>query len=298
MPWNITTTHAQAGDLIQLVGLRHKHFIFTLTPGAEFGTHRGMIKHDDLIGLPWGTQVFSHMGSPFFLLQPMLGDILTELPRNTQILYPKEIGFMLVTMGIGSGQRVIEAGTGSGSMTVALSFAVGPEGRVYSYEQRPEMQNLARKNLVRLGLEKRVDFKLRDIADGLDETDADAFFLDVPNPYDYIGQVRAALKPGGFFCSIIPTFNQAERLLYALRRHTFAFIEMCEVLLRYYKPEPTRLRPTDRMVAHTGYLIFARKVEMSADPRAAELLAEVGMTGLPGSDKQDSESAPDEETKE
>jgi tRNA (adenine57-N1/adenine58-N1)-methyltransferase len=113
MPWNLTSTQALAGDIVQLVGLRHKHFIFTLTPAGEMHTHRGIIKHDDLIGLPWGTQIFSHLGSPFFLLQPMLGDILTNLPRNTQILYPKEIGFILVTMGIGPGQRVIEAGTGS-----------------------------------------------------------------------------------------------------------------------------------------------------------------------------------------
>ncbi|MCX7756354.1 MAG: tRNA (adenine-N1)-methyltransferase [Anaerolineales bacterium] len=280
MPWNLNTTHAQAGDLVQLVGLRHKHFIFTLQPGGTLQTHRGILNHDDLIGLPWGSQVFSHLGSPFFLLQPMLGDLLNELPRNTQILYPKEIGFILITMGIGNGQRVIEAGTGSGAMTTALAFAVGSQGRVYSYERRPEMQNLARKNLARLGLDERVTFKLKDIAEGLDETNADAFFLDVPAPYDYIGQVRAALKPGGFFCSIVPTFNQAEKLLYALRRHKFAFLEMCEVLLRYYKPEPMRLRPTDRMVAHTGFLVFARRVEPSDDPRAADLLAEAGMFSL------------------
>jgi tRNA (adenine57-N1/adenine58-N1)-methyltransferase len=293
MPWNLTTTHAQAGDLVQLVGLRHKHFIFTLIPGGAMQTHRGILNHDDLIGLPWGTQVFSHLGSPFFLLQPMLGDILTELPRNTQILYPKEIGFILVTMGIGQGQRIIEAGTGSGSMTVALAFAVGNEGKVISYERRPEMQNLARKNLARLGMENRVDFKLKDIGEGLDETDADAFFLDVPAPYDYIAQVRAALKPGGFFCSIIPTFNQAEKLLFALRRNKFAFLEMCEVLLRYYKPEPSRLRPTDRMVAHTGYLVFARRIEPSTDPRAADLLAEAGMLSLLDNPEENDSSSPE-----
>lgn len=274
MPWNLTSSHAQEGDLVQLVGLRHKHFIFPLSASGQFHTHRGIVNHDDLIGLPWGSQVFSHMGSPFFLLQPMLGDILTDLPRNTQILYPKEIGFILVTMGVGPGQRVMEAGTGSGSMTIALAYSVGPQGKVISYEQRPEMQNLARKNLTRMGLEQRVDFKLRDIAEGFDETDADAFFLDVANPYDYIPQVRAALKPGGFFCSLIPTYNQVEKLLHALRRNNFAFIEMCEILLRYYKPEPARLRPTDRMVAHTGFLVFARRIEPSTDDRAAELLRE------------------------
>ena len=280
MPWNLTSSHAREGDLVQLVGLRHKHFIFPLTPGGSMHTHRGIVKHDDLIGLPWGTQIFSHLGSPFFLLQPMLGDILTNLPRNTQILYPKEIGFIMVTMGVGPGQRIIEAGTGSGSMTIALAHAVGNEGQVISYERREEFQNLARKNLVRLGLEHRVDFRLKDIAEGLDDTDADSFFLDVPNPYDYIEQVRAALKPGGFFCTLIPTFNQVEKVLYALRRNSFAFLEMCEVLLRYYKIEPSRLRPTDRMVAHTGFLVFARRIEPSEDPRAAELLKEVGMVSL------------------
>ncbi len=266
MPWNLSSTHAQPGDLAQLVGLRHKHFIITLAEGAEFHTHRGILKHDDLIGLPWGSQVFSHTGSPFFLLQPALGDLLTGLPRNTQIMYPKEIGFILTTMGIGPGLTVLEAGTGSGSMTVALAYAVGPTGKVISCEQRPEMQNLARKNLIRVGLEERVEFKLRDIAEGFDAENVHALFLDVPNPYDYIAQARAALKPGGFFCTIIPTYNQAERVIFGLRRNKFAFIEMCEILLRYFKPEPTRLRPTDRMVAHTGFLIFGRRIEPSSDP--------------------------------
>ena len=274
MPWNLNSTHAQPNDLAQLVGLRHKHFIVTLIPGAELQTHRGVLKHDDLIGKPWGSQVFSHLGSPFFLLQPALADILLDLPRNTQIMYPKDIGFILVTMGIGPGQRVLEAGTGSGSMTVALAYVVGPNGRVITYEIRPDMQNLARKNLARLGLEGRVDFKLRDIAEGFDETEADAFFLDVVNPWDYIPQVRLALKPGGFFSGLVPTFNQVADLLPALHRNRFAFIEVCELLLRYYKPEPARRRPTDRMVAHTGFLIFARRVEIAEDERGKELLEE------------------------
>jgi len=270
------SSHARAGDLAQLVGLRHKHFIITLRPGADFQTHRGVLQHDDLIGRPWGSQVFSHMGSPFFLLQPALADLLNDLPRNTQIMYPKDIGFILISMGVGPGRKIIEAGTGSGSMTIALAHAVGPAGKVVSYEQRQESQNLARKNLERVGLAQRVDFKLRDIAAGLDETDADAFFLDVPNPFDYLPQVRQALKPGGFLCSLLPTFNQVEKLLYALRKNHFAFIEVCEILLRYYKAEPSRIRPTDRMVAHTGFLIFARRIEPSEDPRVKELYDELG----------------------
>ena len=267
---------ARDGDLAQLVGLRHKHFIVPLKAGAKFESHRGIIMHDELIGKQWGTQVFSHIGSPFFLLQPSLGDLLIDLPRTTQILYPKDIGYIFVTMGIGPGQRVMEAGTGSGSMTIALAYAVGPEGRVISYEVKPDVQNLARKNLTRFGFESRVDFKLRDIQEGFDETDADAFFLDVPNPYDYLNQVRNALKPGGFLCCLLPTMNQVEKTLISLRQTNFAFIEVCETLLRFYQAEPTRLRPTDRMVAHTGYLIFARKIELSEDPRGKELAEEVG----------------------
>lgn len=268
---------ASDGDLAQLVGLRHKHFILSLQAGSKFETHRGILQHDDLIGKPWGTQVFSHIGAPFFLLQPSLADLINELPRTTQILYPKDIGFILITMGVGPGQTVMEAGTGSGSMTTALAYAVGPTGHVISYEVKQDAQNLARKNLARFGLDSRVDFKLRDIQEGFDESEADAFFLDVPNPYDYTGQVRAALKPGGYLCCLIPTFNQVEKTLRALRQTHFAFVEVCELLLRYYKPEPARIRPTDRMVAHTGFLLFARRIEPGEDPRGRELAEEVGM---------------------
>jgi len=276
MSFKLHTSIARDGDLAQLVGLRHKHFIIRLQAGAKFESHRGILQHDDLIGKTWGTQVFSHNGSPFFLLQPSLSDLLIDLPRTTQILYPKDIGFILVTMGVGPGHTVMEAGSGSGSMTTALAYAVGDQGRVISYEVKPDNQNLARKNLTRFGLESRVDFKLRNIEQGLDETDVDSFFLDVPNPYDYTAQVRAALKPGGFLCCLIPTFNQVEKTLYSLRRERFAFINVCEILLRFYQPEPSKLRPTDRMVAHTGFLVFARRIEPSEDPRGKDLIEEIG----------------------
>jgi tRNA (adenine57-N1/adenine58-N1)-methyltransferase catalytic subunit len=282
MSFDHSSAIAHDGDLAQLVGLRHKHFILTLQAGAKFETHRGILQHDELIGKPWGTQVFSHINAPFFLLQPSLADLINELPRTTQILYPKDIGFILITMGIGPGQTVMEAGTGSGSMTTALAFAVGPQGRIISYEVKQDVQNLARKNLTRFGLDTRVEFKLRDIQQGFDETNVDAFFLDVPNPYDYTGQVRAALTPGGYMCCLIPTFNQVEKTLLALRQNNFAFVEVCELLLRYYKPEPARIRPVDRMVAHTGFLVFARRIEPGDDPRGRELSEEVGTDKIVG----------------
>ena len=268
---------ALAGELAQLVGLRHKSFILTLAPGAELQTHRGVVRHDDLIGKQWGSQVFSHLGAAFFLLQPSLADLLLTLPRTTQILYPKDIGFILVTMDVAPGQKLIEAGTGSGSMAIALAHFVGPAGKLISYEQRADMQNLARKNLERVGLDTRVDLKLRDIAGGFDETDADGLFLDVPNPYDYLAQARAALKGGRILCTIVPTVNQVEKVLIALRQNNFAFVEVCETMLRYYKAEPSRLRPADRMVAHTAFLIFGRRVEGHPDARSRELLEEQGI---------------------
>jgi tRNA (adenine57-N1/adenine58-N1)-methyltransferase len=259
--WNLRSSQIQAEDLVYLISQRRKTFILRLEPGGEFHSHRGIIKHDEIIGKPWGVRVTSHMGESFLVLQPSLADLIRELPRTTQILYPKDIGLILVNMSIGEGQHIVEAGTGSGSLTCAFAFAVGSGGRVTSYDVREDVQRLALKNLQRLGLENRVTLKLKDIAQGFDEHDVDALFLDVPNPQDYVEQARQALKPGGFFGSILPTTNQVSRLVSALRAQAFDLIEVCEVLLRHYKPEPERLRPVDRMVAHTGFLIFARAVQ-------------------------------------
>ncbi|MCC6955532.1 MAG: tRNA (adenine-N1)-methyltransferase [Anaerolineales bacterium] len=250
----------QEGDLVQLVSPTNKVYLFRLISGEQLHTHRGVVNFDDLIQIPWGSQVFSHQGSPFYIIQPSLSDILRETKRSTQILYPKDIGFILITMGIGPGSLVLEAGTGSGALTTALAWAVGPQGHIYSYEVRAEMQNLARKNLDKLGLLDRVTLKLRDIAEGFDEEGIDALFLDLPDPYEYMPQVRRALKSGGAFGSILPTTNQVSRLLNAFHPNGFGFIDVCEIMLRYYKANPDRLRPADRMVAHTGYLIFARSI--------------------------------------
>ncbi len=249
---------AEPGDLIQLVSPSKKIYFVRLNPGGELQTHRGVLKFDDIIGKPWGMEILSHQGRSFYLLQPSLAELIQEIRRNTQIIYPKDIGYILVAMSIGPGKKVIEAGTGSGAFTTALAWMVGEKGCVYSYETRQEMQNLAIKNLNRLDLEENVEFRLQDIGEGFCEEFVDAVFLDLPNPYDYLEHVRSALKPGGHFGAIVPTVNQLERLLPALHNHQFSFIDITEILLRHYKPLYQRLRPTDRMVAHTGYLVFAR----------------------------------------
>jgi len=251
---------ASESDLVLLLGKDGKRFIVRLERGGELHTHRGRILHDDLIGQTWGREVFSHLRYPFWLLEPSTHDLIMDARRRTQIVYPKESGYILLKMNIRSGCRVIEAGTGSGALTIALAQAVAPEGRVYSYEEREDMRILAERNLARLGLLDYVELKERDIAEGFDERDADALFLDVRSPHHYLLQAREALKAGGFFGAVVPTANQVSNLLRGLEEEGFVDIEVCEILLRPYKTVPARLRPVDRMVAHTGYLIFARPV--------------------------------------
>jgi tRNA (adenine57-N1/adenine58-N1)-methyltransferase len=258
------TSLARAGDLALLVGHNHKYYLIRLVPGDRLQTHRGEVYHNDLIGLPWGSVVKSHINRTFYLLEPTIADLVNEIPRRTQTMYPKDIGFILVMMGIGAGRKVIEAGSGSGGFTAALASVVGPTGHVYSYEQNAETHHFVQKNL-QLGLDEQVTFKLQDIGVGFEEKNVDSLFLDLPNPYDYLPQVRAALKLGGTFGTILPTTNQVMLLLKALHTYHFAFVEVCEIMLRYYKDDHTRFRPVDRMVAHTGFLIFARPVAESEE---------------------------------
>jgi tRNA (adenine57-N1/adenine58-N1)-methyltransferase len=260
-----TRLTAEAGDLVQLAGPRQITITVMLKPGARIESTYGILQHDELIGLSWGSQVSSHTGKSFVLLQPALDDLLRSIRRNTQIMYPKDIGYVLVSMGIGPSQKVIEAGTGSGALTIALAHAVGPEGRVYSYERRAETMKMARSNLEGLGLANQVSFKVRDIVEGFDERAMRAVYLDLPNPEDYLPQVQAALQPGGFFGCILPTANQVSLLIASLEKSGFAMLEVSEMLHRYYNTEAGRFRPADSMVAHTGYLVFARR--LGAIPR-------------------------------
>jgi len=254
-------SHARPGDMVLFIAKDRKRYLVRLTEGGTLQTHNGVIQHDDIIGEPLGRPVQSHLGVPFLVLEPSTEDLILELKRATQIMFSKDVGHVLMKLSVRSGSRIVEAGTGSGGLTLALARAVGPEGHVYSYDSNANALKIAHKNLEALGLLERVDFKERDIAEGFDETDVDALFLDVRTPEEYLSQTRAALKQGGFFGAIVPTANQVSELLDALARFAFANIQVEELLVRPYKTLPGRLRPMDRMVAHTGYLIFARPVE-------------------------------------
>lgn len=146
------------GDLVQLHGSTHKNHLLVLKAGEVFMTHRGVIKHDDIIGQPWGVRLESHSGHPFFVLQPGITDLVQAIKRTTQIMYPKDIGYIVLRLGVGPGRRVLECGGGSGGLTTVLAYLIGNTGCVYSYERNPETQQLARKNLRHFGLEQRVEF--------------------------------------------------------------------------------------------------------------------------------------------
>jgi tRNA (adenine57-N1/adenine58-N1)-methyltransferase len=250
----------KSGDLVMIVSQDQKRYFVRLESGKELQTHRGVMQHDDLIDIPWGSEIQSHLGINHYLIEPSLRDVLLHIKRRSQIIFPKDIGYILLRLSVGPGQTILEAGTGSGALTTAFAWSVGLDGKVISYDRRADLQELARQNLQRVGLDERVEFRLRDISEGFDEKDIEALFLDLPSPHLFLPQVRETLSNSGRFGTILPTTNQVSALLEALPRHDFDLIDVCEIYIRFYKPVADRLRPTDRMVAHTGYLIFARPV--------------------------------------
>ncbi len=257
----MTERIVQPYDTALLMSRDHKRFLIRLVPGETLHTHRGIIKHDDCIGGVWGREMLTHLNYPFLLLDPSTADLVQDIKRVTQIIFPKDIGYILMKLNIQPGVTVLEAGSGSGGLTLALAQHAHPGGRVVSYEVRPDMQNLVRKNLDRVGVLDRVELKLKDIEEGFDETDADAVFLDVPEPSKCLGVAAAALRSGGYFGTLVPTANQIVRILERISAYPFGLIEVEELMLRGYKIVPQRLRPLDRMIGHTGYLLFARKFE-------------------------------------
>lgn len=265
-------THVAYGDIVLLIGKDLKKYIRTVKEGQRFECHLGYIEFDALVGTPYGSQFPTHMGHRLFVLIPHTEDIILHLQRLGQIIYPKDLGYIALKLGIRPGARVIEAGTGSGALTMTLAMLVGDEGHVYTYERRNNMLSQAIANLRRMDLLDRVTFHEKDIEEGFEEQDAHALFLDVRTPADYLPQARAALRGGGFFGALVPTMNQVLELAQPLYDGPWYLLQIEELLLRTYKTHPQRIRPDEQMVGHTGYLVFARAVEREtrgASPDAA-----------------------------
>ncbi len=243
---------------------RGDRYLVKVQPGASQGTQLGAVPHALLLERSFGDVVHTHLGKPLMVLRPSLAEFCLRVKRRTQVIYPKEAGYLLMYLGIAPGATVVECGSGSGGFTTVLAHFVGPQGRVVSYERRPEFQEIARNNVERWGVGDRVTFKVRDIAEGFDETGAHAVFLDVPTPWEYLEQTKKALLPGGRLGILVPTFNQIQQSIEALRAGSWVDIEALEILLRHLKTNPARLRPEDTMVGHTGYLVFASSVSAEA----------------------------------
>jgi tRNA (adenine57-N1/adenine58-N1)-methyltransferase len=253
-------------DMVLFVGKDRRTFLRSVVPDEYLQTHYGQIFFNDLFGKPYGAQVQTHLGHAVYLIPPSIDDIVKHLRRETQIIYPKDLGYIVMKMSIIPGVKVIEAGTGSGALTMLLALLVGEEGRVFSYERKAKMQDLAQRNVRKIGMEKRVEFIERDIRDGFDQRDVHALFLDVSNPWDYLEQARNALRGGGFFGALVPTANQMTLLLEKLYRGAWYLPQAEEIILREWRTIPARVRPDEQMVGHTGFLVFARAVQREATP--------------------------------
>jgi len=247
------------GDFVLLYLDLKRTFLVRAKPGRELHTHKGVVKLDDVIGQPYGFRVMSSTGQEFVVLKPTIRDFILKMRRATQIIYPKDMGLILSFTGIGPGWRVVEGGTGTGALTAFLAYHVRPEGRIYTYEVRPEFLKVAEENIARLGLSDFVEFKLADITEGIDERGVDAVILDIASPWEAVPHAYEALRPSGSFASFSPTIDQVVKTVEALRAHGFVAIEVVECLLRHIRAEPGKTRPEWLMRAHTGYIVFARK---------------------------------------
>jgi tRNA (adenine57-N1/adenine58-N1)-methyltransferase len=253
-------TTIAAGDIVLFIGSDRKNYVRAAKPGDRLVTHLGNIEFDGVIGIEYGSRVRTHLGSLFYVLQPGVEDLLAHARHDTTTIQPKDLGPIALRLKIQAGTRVIEAGTGSGALTTYLAMLVGETGRVYSYDRKAANMDTARRNLVRAGVVDRVTFVLRDITEGFDQTGVDALFLDIRNPDELLDQAHAALRGGGFFGALVPTVNQVIDLTSKMFKGPWFQVEVEEFWQRSYKVVPARLRPQDRMVGHTGYLVFARAI--------------------------------------
>ena len=245
-------------DIVVLVSPKNKRYVKKIVPQIQIHTADGTFSEEILCNARYGSIISSPKGVPYMIQKASLYDILLALKRKTQIIYPKDIAYICLRLGIGKDTTVIEAGSGSGGLTTAFSYLTSGKGHVYTYEMREEFYELTKRNLAWANVGENVTQYHRDIQEGFEQTDADALFLDVREPWLYLEQVLKAVRPSAMCAFLLPTTNQVSTLLTYMERYSFIDIEVEEVLIRKWKAIPDRLRPYDRMIAHTSFLVFAR----------------------------------------
>ena len=272
----------QDKDLALALDVKGKAHLITIQAGKKFETHHGFILYEAMIGRPWGSIIHSSLGHPYLVVQPGTADLIRHIKRSSQVIFPKDSAYILMRLNVFAGARVLESGCGSGGLTLALARGVMPTGRVYSQEIREDFIRLTQRNMQKVGLEDYVTFIHADSTQGfLVDEKVDAVFLDMPAPETCIPQARAVLKDGGFFGSLVPTTNQVQAILRGLEQSDFGLIEVEEVITRGYKPVADRLRPRDRMIAHTGFLIFARAIVKPPKPEIPDEASSAANIGIP-----------------
>lgn len=256
------------GEPALLIDSRGRQFLLKLESGRTFQFHNGSVAHDDLIGAEDGTWVTSTGNARLLLLRPRLADFILKMKRGAQVVYPKDLGPILVYGDIGPGMTVLEAGTGSGALTMGLARAVGPTGRVVTVEQRDDHAAHARKSLVRWFGEvpSHVETRIGDVAGEVPEVKPERIVLDLPEPWHALEAAAKFQPDGGVFCSYLPTVPQVQTLVETARElHAFAEIEVKEFMVRDWNIKGRSVRPAHAMVGHTGFLIFMRKVADERD---------------------------------
>ena len=234
-------------------------YLIEVEATRKFAIHRGRpIQLSELVGKSYGDWLELD-GTRALLLEPTLEDFVMKARRESGIIYPKDAAMILMKLGVRSGSRVIEIGTGSGALTLALASQVAPSGRVYSYELRDDFMKLAERNLKRARLLDFVELHKRSGHESFGEREVDAVVSDVPEPWHEVELIKESLKNGGRVASLNPTFNQIEKMSVALEAGGFIMIEAMEVLVRGILARSGKTRPEQRMVSHTEFLLFAVK---------------------------------------